>query len=91
VADAPLVFLIKMMARIFFQTFALLVLFQAGTATLSVADNGQCDLCNLNNQLLGEVNDLKKEQNAEKGLIEQIIRPGELLLKLASYKQTNKQ
>jgi len=85
--------MIKMMARIFFQVFALLILFQAGDATLSATVNGQCDLCNLNNQLLEEVNDLKKEQSAIKGLIGQIIRPGEELLKLskASIKQTIKQ
>ena len=92
-ADVSLVLMIKKMARIFFKMFALLVLLQAGTSTLSVSVNGQCDLCNLNNQLLEEVNDLKKEQSAIKGLIEQIIRPGEELLKLAkaSIIQTNKQ
>ena len=76
-ANASLVLMIKMMARIFVQMFSLLILFQAGDVTLSATVNGQCDLCSLNNQLLEEVNDLKKEQSAIKGLIGQIIRPGE--------------
>ena len=85
--------MIKMMARIFFQMFSLLIMSQAEDVTLSATVNGQCDLCNLNNQLLEEVNDLKKEQSAMTGLIGQIIRPGEARLKLskASIKQTNKQ
>ena len=57
--------------------FTLLILFQAGGAILSATVNGECDLCNLSNQLLEEVNDLKKGQSAIKDLIGQIIKPGE--------------
>ena len=67
----------NMMARAFFPIFTLLVLFQAGSAArdnkspsachcrpvinVAVDGNDQCDLCEGNNQLLQEVNDLKKE------------------------------
>ena len=73
--------------------FSLLILFQAGDVTLSATVNGQCELCNLNNQLLEEVNDLKKEQSAIKGLIGQIIRPGDAWPKLseANIIEANKQ
>ena len=66
-----------MMAGAFFSIFILLVLFQAGSAgrdnsspsachcrpviNVAVDGNDQCDLCEGNNQLLQEVNDLKKE------------------------------
>ena len=66
-----------MMAGAFFPIFTLLVLFQAGSAArdnkspsacqcrpvinVAVDGNDQCDLCEGNNQLLQEVDDLKKE------------------------------
>jgi len=66
-----------MMAEAFFPIFTLLVLFQAGSAShdnkspsachcrpvinVAVDGNEQCDLCEGNNQLLQEVNELKKE------------------------------
>ena len=67
----------KMMVGAFFSIFTLLVLFQAGSAAgdkkspsachcrpqinVAVDSNDQCDLCEGNNQLLQEVNELKKE------------------------------
>lgn len=42
---------------------------------VSVDGNGQCDLCDGNNQLLQEVNDLKKELATVKDQISQ-IQPG---------------
>jgi len=66
-----------MMAGVFFPILSLLVLFQAGSAVrdnkspsachcrpvinVAVDGNDQCDLCEGNNQLLQEVNELKKE------------------------------
>ena len=75
--------------------FTLLILFQAADAALSATVNGECDLCSLNSQLQRKVNDLKKGQSAIKGLIGQIIKPGEERLKLSnasimSHKQTKK-
>ena len=71
----------------------ILKLFQAGEVALSATINGGCDLCSVNDQLLEKVNDLNKGQSAIKGLIGQIIKPGEERLKLssASITQTNKQ
>ena len=82
-----------MMARIVSQMLTLLILFQAGNVALSATINGGCDLCSLNDQLLEKVNDLNKGQSAIKGLIGQIIKPGEKRLKLssASITQTNNQ
>ena len=76
----------KMMAGAFLPIFTLLVLFQAGSAArdnkslsachcrpvinVAVDGNGQCDLCEGNNQLLQEVNDLKKELAAIKDQIQ---------------------
>lgn len=75
--------------------FTLLILFQAGDVALSATINGspECDLCSLNNQLLQKVNDLNKGQSAIKGLIGQIIKPGEDRLKVnnAGITQINKQ
>ena len=69
--------LFKMMAGAFFSILILLVLFQDGSAAddnkspsachcrpvinVAVDGNNQCDLCEGNNQLLQEINELKKE------------------------------
>jgi len=66
-----------MMTGVVFPIFTLLVLFQAGSVArenkspsachcrpvinVAVDGNDQCDLCEGNNQLLREVNELKKE------------------------------
>ena len=66
-----------MMARALFPIYTLLVLLQAGSAAcdnespsacycrpqinVAVDGNNQCDLCEGNNQLLQEINELKKE------------------------------
>ena len=77
-----------MMAKVVFPIFTLLVLFQVGNAVrdnkspsachcspvikVGVNGNGQCDLCEGNNQLLQEVKDLKKELAEIKSQISQI-------------------
>ena len=79
----------KMMARVTFLIFTLLVLFQAGNASPSACHcspviniggngNGQCDLCEGNNQVLKEVNDLKKELATLKDQISKIT-PGKYI------------
>ena len=80
---------LKMMARIVFQMLTWLILFQAGDVALSATT---CHLCSLSNQLLQKVNDLNKGQSAIKGLIGQILKPGEESINLsnASITQTNK-
>ena len=74
-----------MMPKVPFLVFTLLVLSQAEDAArkspsgchcrpvinLSVNDKGQCDLCTGNNQLLQEVDDLKKELAAVKDQVQQ--------------------
>jgi len=80
-----------MVAGSFFQIFTLLVLFQAERSKSATSaspsachcrpvinvspGNGQCDLCDGNNQLLQEVNDLKKELATVKDQIRQ-TQPG---------------
>ena len=74
----------KMMAGAFLPIFTLLVVFQVGSTALdnkspSVChcrpiinvDGDQCDLCEGNNKLLQEVNDLKKELATIKDLIQE--------------------
>ena len=76
----------KMMAGAFYPIFTLLVLFQAGSAArdnkspsachcrpvinVGMDGNEQCDLCEGNNQLLQEVNELKKELASVKDQIQ---------------------
>ena len=84
--------MLKMMTRVVFPIFSLLVLFHAGGAAgdtnkspsachcspvINIGKNGhgQCDLCEGNNQVLKEVNDLKKELSTMKNQISQ-IKPG---------------
>ena len=73
------------MPKVSFVVFALLVLSQAQDAArksqsachcspvinLSVDSKGQCDVCKGNNQLLQEVDDLKKELHAIKDQVQQ--------------------
>ena len=90
-SKASLVF--RMMARLSLPIFTFLVLFQAEGAAcdtkkspsayhcspvinVSLDGNGQCD-CEVNNQLLQEVKDLKKEISTIKKKISQ-IRPSKL-------------
>lgn len=74
-----------MMSKVTFLVFTLLVLCQAKDVTrkspsachcspvinVSVDDKGQCDLCKGSNQLLQEVEDLKKELAAVKDHVQQ--------------------
>ena len=70
-----------MMPKAVFLVFTLLVLSQAQDVArnchcrpvinVSVDDKGQCDLCKGSNQLLQEVDDLKKELAAVKDQVQQ--------------------